>query len=267
MLISEQTVPATIERYEYKYRIPPSLVPAIQSAVRRYCVPDSASREGPYLISSLYFDSPDRLLYRQTRERVARRVKLRVRRYADGPFFLEVKRRHKAVVRKLRAAIDPALWPSIFVDPSVVTRHAFNAAQLRVINQFLNLSLQIRAEPAAVVRYSRDAYVSDVDGYGRVTFDGRLGGARPGGYAIPIDDRAGWMPLDDPTQMGLPMSGVILELKCTARVPLWMSDLVERFGLRPLGFSKYARALETVSRFPTSLGSLREPARWIAGGK
>ena len=105
-----------IERYEYKYRIPPSLVGALRQHVSRYCEADPASASGPYLISSLYLDSPRRLFYRHSKQRRAQRLKLRVRRYASGPLYLEEKRRHGALALKTRVAIDAADWPDVLFE-------------------------------------------------------------------------------------------------------------------------------------------------------
>jgi len=253
------------ERYEYKYRILPSLVPEIREAIRTYCDSDTASASGPYGVASLYLDSPSRILYRHTKERRAQRFKLRVRRYVDGPLFFEIKRRVKGVIVKSRVALDPEYWPAVVFDSRLIDRCGLSTADKRDLQEFLDRSLQVHAEPAVVVRYRREAYVSRVDDYGRVTFDFRLEGLRANGYAIPISDEAGWQPFDVAERLDLPVSGVILELKCLTRVPLWMSDLAARFNLRALGFSKYSAALETVSDFPWDVGLLREPSRRAGG--
>jgi hypothetical protein len=253
------------ERYECKYRIPPSLVPEIRKAIRKYCDSDAASGDGPYRVASLYLDSPNRILYRHTKEHRARRFKLRVRRYFDGLLFFEIKRRVQGVIVKSRVGIDPAYWPAIAFDSRLVDRCGLSTADERTLQEFLDRRLQLHAEPAVVVRYRREAYVSRVDDYGRVTFDFHLEGLPANGYAIPISDEAGWQPFDVAERFGLPVSGVILELKCLTRVPLWMSDLVARFDLRALGFSKYSAALEAVSNFPWNGELLREPSRRVGG--
>lgn len=255
---------AVFERYEYKYRIPSALVEEVRRAVRKYCEPDPASRSAPYLISSLYLDSPDRALYRMTADGQAQRLKLRIRRYVDGPFFLELKRRVKAVVLKRRVAIEARCWPGVLLDPAA-TVPSRSASEERTIQEFIVWSMRIGAAPAAVVRYAREAFVSRADHYARVTFDTRLEALRSTSYEVPISE-AGWIRFDGDDRFAFGESGVVLELKCTTAVPLWMADLVERFGLQPTGFSKYANAIRTLAAHPRDLGMAREPSRRIAGG-
>ncbi|MFQ5665028.1 MAG: polyphosphate polymerase domain-containing protein [Candidatus Binatia bacterium] len=262
-VMQESQTPA--ERCEYKYRIPPALEPSIRASVAKYCASDPASADGPYLVSSLYFDSPHRVLYQQSRQRRAQRLKLRVRRYRSGPLFIETKRRDKAIIVKNRVAIEPRYWPDLLFDARRVGDCRLSVAATQKLQAFLDWSLRLQAEPAAVVRYLREAYVSRVDYYARVTFDHHLEALRATGYEVPITDRAAWIPFDDPAQLGLAVSGTILELKCARAVPLWMTDLVGRFNLQPLGFSKYAAALDTVTHFPRGLTYRREPARWVLG--
>ena len=234
-----------IERYEYKYCIPPELVAPICNVVSRYCDPDSASVNGSYLISSLYFDSPSRLLYRQTIEKKAKRYKLRARRYSSGPVFCEVKNRSNAIVMKNRFAIDSADWPGVLLGASDADHEGEHVVNER-LSPFLYRSLSINAEPSVVVRYARKAFVSRFDHYGRVTFDTQLEALKPRGYEIPIEDEEDWIPFDDPSQFALPVSGTVLELKCTTAVPLWMVELVRKFDLRSRGFSKYCCAADAI---------------------
>ncbi len=249
-----------IERYELKYRIPPPLVVPIRQSIQKYCRPDSASGSGPYLISSLYLDSPDRVLYQDTKEAEAKRFKLRIRRYSTGPYFIECKRREKDVISKARTAIPGSAWPMVLTRP-----RGANAIEgeknRRNLADFIERMHRINAEPACVVRYRREAWVSRIDDYGRVTFDYGLCGHAPIGWDVPIDG-PGWVPLDQPGRFGLAESGVVLELKCTTQVPLWMSDLVRRFGLVRQGFSKYCAALEGTYQDSLPRFVPAEPARF-----
>lgn len=265
MAIDKTLARETIERYEYKYRVTPDVARAIRHALSGFCDLDAASDHGPYLISSLYLDSPSRVLYRQSRDRRPHRLKLRVRRYAQSPPFLEIKERHNRVVIKTRVPVDASLWPVLLYDAGAIQRYAPPASERGKLWRFLFHCLRLRVEPSAVVRYRRQAWVSRYDRYARVTFDHHLEALRALDYSVPVQDGLGWLPFDDPRRLGLPSSGVILELKCTTHVPAWMIDLVRRFNLQPLGFSKYAMAVETFDRFPRDLGPFREPSRWLMG--
>lgn len=249
--------PALIERHEAKYRIPPKWVAPIREALRGWCVPDEAG-DGAYTIASLYLDSPDRRLYFETVDRAPRRFKLRVRRYASGPLHLEIKRRLDGMTAKSRAAIPAAAWPGVLHDPRLLDTLPAEARE--VAATFRHHCLTLDAEPAALVRYAREAWVSTVDTYARVTFDSHLEGRRPEGWAVPFaDDRARWLPVDHPGRFGLKRSGVVLELKCEVAVPGWMRDLVRHFRLERSSFSKYATALDAVDglRAPSVLLPVR----------
>lgn len=247
-----------VPRYEFKYRLPAERVADVRRALRTYCDPDPWSLAGSYLISSLYLDSPRRLLYRQTRERRPKRWKLRVRRYATGAYFLESKHREGRVLRKQRTRIEAAHWPGVLLDAGSPPEFGLAPAEEHRLGDFVARCLLIQAEPAVVVRYRREAYVSRVDHYGRATIDGHIEAMPPRGWDVPVDGD-GWLAFDDPARMGMPVSATILELKCSTGVPDWMSDLVVRFGLRPLGFSKYACAVETVNAFVRQRAGDRVP--------
>jgi hypothetical protein len=257
-----------IERYELKYRLPPSLVAPVRDAIARYCVPDEAAAGESYVISSLYLDTRDYRLYRETMEQAPRRFKLRIRRYETGPCFLEIKRRLKDVIVKSRAAVPAAAWPALMLDPAVEAGLGLPPRQRNDVARFVNTVLRIDARPAAVVRYRREAWVSEIDDYARVTFDHRIEGHPPDGWHVPVADGPGWLPVDKPEKFGMPMSGVVLELKATTAVPYWMIDLVRRLGLKREGFSKYGSAIEAVvGRRGATFGWRDiEAGRWARGG-
>lgn len=254
---------ATIERYEMKYRIPRQLVAPVRDVIKNVCGRDPAAGEnGRYRIASLYLDSPGRRLYHETINRAPHRFKLRVRRYDAGPAFLEVKHRVKDVVRKTRVRIPRSAWPAAFHDLRAADALELPAGRRREFEDFAGRCLRLHAEPATVVRYEREAWVSTIEDYGRVTFDFRLVGAAPVDWSLPMNDEdAAWRPCDTPKRFGLAESGVVLELKCTLAVPYWMTDLVSRFALRRSGFSKYASALESTAANRSLSTEVRWPSR------
>lgn len=253
-----------IERYEAKYRIPVRLVEPIRDAALAACDPDPANKGGRYVISSLYLDTRLRRLYRETIDRAPRRFKLRVRRYATGErVFLEVKRRIKGVISKLRVPIPLSAWPGVVFEPAVAAALDLSARDRKNLDDFVWRCISLAAEPATVVRYEREAYISRLESYARVTFDWRLCGRAPSGWNVSVHpDDGPWLPVDAPRRFGLPESGVILELKAETAVPLWMTDIVHRFGLTRSGFSKYACCLEAVEPFRAAAAPpMRAPSR------
>src|SRR3989337_1509240 len=72
-----------------------------------------------YRVNSLYLDTPQFGLYRQSTEGIRNRYKLRVRFYdaaEDSPAFLEVKRRVANTIYKQRAAVAKPAAESLICD-------------------------------------------------------------------------------------------------------------------------------------------------------
>ena len=68
------------------------------SSRRTWCIDEHMAGDGPdgYRVCSLYLDTPQLALYRQSKDGIKNRYKLRIRFYdedADGPAFLEIKQR------------------------------------------------------------------------------------------------------------------------------------------------------------------------------
>ena len=142
------------------------------------------------------------------------------------------------MIAKRRVALPAGGWPGAWRDPRTAPDHPH-------WHEFTSHSLRLGVEPAALVRYEREAWLSDDAEYVRVTFDHHLTAARPAGWAVPID--GAFHPVDRPHRFGWRTgSGVVLELKCLTNVPLWFRDLIHRFGLERAGFSKYGAAIESL---------------------
>ncbi len=101
-----------VYRFERKYVVTESAADAIRRFVTSYLELDEyMAGKGPtgYRIYSLYFDTPDFALYRQTMGGLKNRYKLRIRFYdenAFSPAFLEVKRRTTETIHKLRTMVS-----------------------------------------------------------------------------------------------------------------------------------------------------------------
>ena len=86
-------------RFEFKYIVSEPCAAAVRDFVRSYLEPDpyaDPEQGNSYQLSSLYLDTPDLSLYRQTVTGQKNRFKLRIRFYDDNPgspTLLELKRR------------------------------------------------------------------------------------------------------------------------------------------------------------------------------
>jgi hypothetical protein len=228
-------------RYELKYHITESTAAAIARYVTpflqvdRYC---KLQRRGDYPITSLYLDSENLRLCRETLGGQKNRFKLRIRSYTDEPEyprFFEIKRRLNTVIVKSRARVMdrdvPTLLAGLPLPPQAYT------ADTDTINQFQLYVNSICAKPAVLVRYMRQAFEGDSHTRVRVTFDREL--------AYKITDRPE-VRLGGPGWRRNPfnVNGVVLEIKFTGHFPAWLSNMVKYFNLRQRSISKYASSIE-----------------------
>ena len=239
----------TIERREYKYLIDRADVPRIRTAMRPYCSLDKYGQGTPdnrYMIESLYFDTPKFMLFQMNEHEAIDRYKLRIRRYPQAPrspFFLEVKRRVHDVIIKTRAQLRPGTdWAALLSDPFVP--EALLKTERALERFFVSLHM-IGAQPTELVRYLREAWVSDIDDYARITFDTEIESQSVAydHWSFDSDPRK-WHWHDASRTNDSARSPIVLEVKFTSQVPTWLVALIDNLGLTRRAFSKYGRAVE-----------------------
>jgi hypothetical protein len=229
-----------VARKECKYRISPSQLPAITRYLQTYCVPDAYSSQGAwYPINTLYLDSADLRLYRETVQKLPFRFKLRIRSYGDagGAAKLEVKRKLKDTIVKTSATISREDWDAASGNGLPALHQCCGPSA----HAFLQLTESMHAMPRILMRYERLAFSSFVDDYVRVTFDRRITCQPVRSLGLSGDPRA-WRALDT-RDFSMPESAYVMEVKFCDRPASWVRDMVLHFGLEAGGFSKYGRAV------------------------
>jgi hypothetical protein len=221
-------------RYEVKYRISPERAEQVREWIARYMEADANGEGGSarYPVHSLYLDSADWRIYRETRNGNFSRFKLRARTYAfnaTAPVFLEVKARDGEAMRKSRAESDRA--EAIRILEGGIPRNRGGSA----LENFRTHMDRYRAYPRAWVTYDRFAYVGGERGLVRVTFDSAIACAPP---THGMTEPPRWYPIPDVRGI------VVLEVKYTGSYPLWVADTVRRFDLERKSMSKYRYAVE-----------------------
>jgi len=89
-----------------------------------------------------------------------------------------------------------------------------------------------------LVEYEREAYISEVDSYARLTFDRKIAVQEQEELDLEaIPNR--WRFVDHKAQTRTPEPVSVLELKFERRPPRWMVALVQRLDLIRYSFSKY----------------------------
>ena len=243
-----------IDRYELKYVVHPSQVPGIREFIRPFV--DADRHGGPgipeYTVTTLQLDSPTNVLhYAKEREAISR-FKLRIRTYGiegKSPYFLEIKRKVQSAILKSRVILHPADYhPSILLEANPALPVMSDAQYVNYL-EFVRLARTISARPKIFIRYIRESYKGICETYSRVTLDRALQ-YRPANesWFFPIRAKK-WYCLDTPMALCSEYSGHVLELKCGSEMPAWMLELIERFDLVKVGFSKYSAAMRMESLF------------------
>ncbi|MCA9638116.1 MAG: polyphosphate polymerase domain-containing protein [Myxococcales bacterium] len=250
------TTPTVIERREYKYLIDARTADGIRAAIQPFCELDPWARSPArrYTIDSLYFDTSDLRLFWANDHELVDRFKLRIRGYPEvdgGPLFFEVKRRVNDVIWKTRGKVPRDRWSELICDPSSSIPEAIGGKDRAAVERFVALARTLRVRPFTLVRYHREPYFSRIDDYARVTFDFNIRAHVMNEPSFEVTPR-GWRALDDAVTQRTLESMIVLELKFTSAVPIWLVDLVERFDLRRRSFSKYGTSIRAFYEPPTT---------------
>lgn len=232
-------------RFEYKYLVTEATAQAMRACVTGHLAPDAFMVPGEifgYHVHSLYLDSPCYSLYRESTEGIKNRHKLRMRFYDDkesSPVFLEIKSRVTATIRKLRIGVTKQaamrlLW-GIPLSPSDMLSR--DDKSMQAADEFVTRLSRIRGNPAAMVSYRREAYVSLHAEAVRITFDRQLVGS-------PFDPERGLVPAES----GVPVNHdiVVAEFKYVGSAPSWMRSMIRDFRLNRVSYPKYVHCLDAV---------------------
>jgi hypothetical protein len=229
-------------RREIKYIIPEEKALAVRNFVRNYLASDefAIGRLGnAYWVHTLYLDSNFLATYRAANDGDRNRFKLRIRYYDDdpaSPVFFEVKRRMNEVIVKQRARVKREAVSALLVgrSPRPEYLQEWSPRQWADLLDFWHLVERLQAAPRAHNAYLREAYVARGKNDVRVTID----------RSVRIEPEFGW---DLSTKLTNPVEVfahvVILELKFTERMPMWMIEMVRGFELKSSGAAKYVQGV------------------------
>jgi SPX domain protein involved in polyphosphate accumulation len=229
-------------RFEMKYQISESKAAAVEKYIQPYISSDRYCKLQPtgcYPIVSLYLDSHDLMLCRESLTGKKDRFKLRIRSYSDDPAypkFFEIKRRLNTVIVKDRQRVSPRDIAELLSGGALPEQ--YYSTEQEALKQFLFYQRYINAGPVILVRYLRRAYEDNSDNRVRITFDRELS------YKISDEpdvtlNGSGWQ--------RMPVNDVILEIKFTSRFPAWLTRMAECVEIQQQAFSKYVSCLEGAS--------------------
>ena len=220
---------AVFKRYEIKYKITGAQKAKIMKAMEPYM---EADRYGKSTIRNIYFDTDDYILARHSIAKPDYKQKLRIRSYsradADSTVFVELKRKYDHLVYKRRVGVTEKEAVDWICRGKSVGMHEDQRS--REIDYFLSLYDGIR--PALYLCYDREAYRMKDGSDFRVTFDTNIL-CREHDLSLESDPY-GTSILED----GM----VLMELKCSGGLPLWMVRILSKERIYKTSFSKYGTA-------------------------
>jgi hypothetical protein len=225
-------------RFECKYQISEAKAAAVEKFIQPYLRPDRYTKLQPtrsYPIVSLYLDSPNLQLCKESLTGQKNRFKLRIRGYNDDPAypkFFEIKRRLNVAIIKDRHRVKNSDIERLLSGGPLPEQ--YYSTEQESLKQFLFYMRTINAGPMVLVRYMRRAYEDDSENRVRVTFDRNLS------FKMCYQPR---VMLSGPGWQRYPINDVILEIKFTSRFPAWLTRMVRCFELHQQSFSKYANSV------------------------
>ena len=214
-------------RIEKKYRVSDAQKKLLLDEIGPRLVPDI---HGQSTISSLYLDTPDHLLIRNSIDAKAYKEKLRLRSYgtpnADSEVFLELKKKYDGVVYKRRVVMTLAEAEQ-YIDSGETTQSSQIMREIDYAMGFYRYP-----KPAMLIAYEREAFsVQDMPNL-RLTFD----------TSVRYRDTRLFLESGTAGKTILPEDISILEIKTDGAMPLWLSHALDDCEIRPSSFSKYGTA-------------------------
>ncbi|MBQ2062719.1 MAG: polyphosphate polymerase domain-containing protein [Oscillospiraceae bacterium] len=220
-------------RIEKKYLITQQQRAALLEQIASRLKPDE---HGKSTVCSLYLDTPDWLLIRNSIEATTYKEKLRLRSYGtpgpDGRVFLELKKKYHGVVYKRRVALTQR-QAEAYLRSGI---KPFDSQIFRELDYAMRFYRNPR--PAVALCYEREAFTVPETPNLRLTFDTH---ARY--RADELDLRAGTAGKEL-----LPPDEVILEIKTDGAMPMWLSRALDECAIRPASYSKYGEAYRDLCR-------------------
>ena len=221
-------IQTVFQRYELKYLLTLEQKKAVLRAMEPHMTLD---RYGRTTIRNLYYDTDTYLLIRRSFEKPAYKEKLRIRSYSranpDSTAFVELKKKYKSVVYKRRISLPYAEAATWLSGRKHTEKHSQIASE---IDYFLEYYGSLH--PTVFLSYEREAFFANDGSDFRVTFDDSILCRQDD---LSLESDAYGTPI-------LPEGKVLMELKCSGGIPLWMTHVLSEEKLYKTSFSKYGTA-------------------------
>lgn len=220
------------KRYEIKYMLTQAQKRRLLSVMEPYMALDKYGRT---TIRNIYFDTDNYRLIRKSIEKPAYKEKLRIRSYSrakpESAVFVELKKKYDDVVYKRRLAMHELDAMDWLCGGGGSGENSQIASE---IDYFLKYYQTLR--PTVFLSYEREAFYCRQGGDFRVTFDENIlvrqeqMSLESGVWGTPI----------------LEEGMVLMEIKTSGGIPLWMTHFLTQERLFKTSFSKYGTAYQNL---------------------
>ena len=225
-VITKRDLNLIFSRFEYKYLIPSFVADDIARYLKGKTDIDPYNKDGEYYaVSSVYFDTPDLMFFKDKYDGYSRRLKVRMRSYeADffgaDDYFFEIKFKNVNKIYKERVHInkDAAFY---YLDKHFDIVSAPLLEKIRVLHDFHSLN------PTILVRYKRLSFYDKIIKF-KISIDKNIQVAP----SVDFDNS----PYDYIDLLG---GYSVLELKFDKELPLYIIDLLSKYDLQRDSISKY----------------------------
>ncbi len=189
-----------------------------------------------YTISNLYYDTDNYDLIRASIEKPVYKEKIRIRTY-DSPgintsAYIELKKKVEGIVYKRRFKTDMLTALAFLGGGLCPVAKPVEEHTVKEIMYFLSNN---KVSPKALITYERKALHGIEDPDFRMTFDSHLA------YTNMDEDWTDKIiekPVIEPEKM-------VMEIKTTSSIPIWLSKILSDLSIYPTSFSKYGVAYKT----------------------
>lgn len=233
---------AVFKRHELKYILSKEQKEHILKSIEPYMKLDEYGRT---TIQNIYFDTENYRLIRRSIENPDYKEKLRVRRYVNkntgNKVFVEIKKKYEKIVYKRRLSLheeDAMQWLTGKIPCEVDSQIG------REIDYFLQYYGVLK--PALFLSYEREAYYCKAGSDFRITFDENVLCRQE--QVRFQSDAGGIFVLDE--------DKVLMEIKCSGGMPMWMAEILSKEKIYKTSFSKYGTAYQNII-YPKVRGEYR----------
>ena len=220
-------IKSVFTRYELKYLVTKEQQKELLKLIDLYMTPDEFGQSSIY---NLYYDTATFLLIRRSLDKPVYKEKLRLRSYlradSDTQVFLELKKKHKDIVYKRRISLSEENATGYF-------ENAFHLPDTQIgreIDYFKNIYEDLA--PRVWITYDRQAFFGKQDDDFRITFDENILW-REEDLSL-CSEKYGNLLLDEDL--------VLMEVKVTGGMALWLTHFLTENQIYKTSFSKYGNA-------------------------